>query len=152
MFYKTLTALLILFTSLSCQSQFQSVGIALGGGGAKGAAHIGVLKVLDALNIDIDYISGTSIGAIIGGLYAAGYTPEEIEDIFFSMDWNKILSGKRILSELEKAFDAKNCKTFEDLKIPFSCVAYNSETGEEVVMSQGPIAIAIRASMSIPKV
>ena len=63
------------------------IGLALSGGGARGGAHIGVLKALEELNIPIDYIAGTSMGAIIGGFYAAGYSPEEIEKILAETDW-----------------------------------------------------------------
>ena len=72
----------------------QSVGLVLSGGGAKGMAHIGVIRILEENNIPIDYISGTSIGAIIGGLYAAGYTPDEMEELFKSDDFYFWSTGK----------------------------------------------------------
>ncbi len=72
---------------LFLQTNAQSVGVVLSGGGAKGMAHIGVLRVLEENNIPIDYIAGTSIGAIIGGLYAAGYSTEEMEELFKSDDF-----------------------------------------------------------------
>ena len=72
----------------------QSVGLVLSGGGAKGMAHIAVIKVLEENNIPIDYIAGTSIGAIVGGLYAAGYTPEEMEELFKSDDFYFWSTGK----------------------------------------------------------
>jgi NTE family protein len=75
-------------------SQAQSVGVVLSGGGAKGMAHIAVLKVLEENNIPIDYIAGTSIGAIVGGLYAAGYTPDEMEELFKSDDFYFWSTGK----------------------------------------------------------
>lgn len=77
-----LISLLIVFNSAA-----QSVGLVLSGGGAKGMAHIGVIRVLEENNIPIDYIAGTSIGAIVGGLYAAGYTPDEMEELFRSDDF-----------------------------------------------------------------
>lgn len=64
------------------------IGLVLGGGGARGAAHVGVLKVLEDMNIPVDYVVGTSMGSIVGGLYASGMTPEEIESEMQSMDWN----------------------------------------------------------------
>ena len=76
------------------QLNAQSVGLVLSGGGAKGMAHIGVIKVLEENNIPIDYITGTSIGAIIGGLYAAGYTPEEMEELFKSEEFFYWSTGK----------------------------------------------------------
>jgi NTE family protein len=72
----------------------QSVGLVLSGGGAKGLAHIGVIRVLEENNIPIDYIAGTSIGAIVGGLYAAGYSPDEMEELFRSDDFYFWSTGK----------------------------------------------------------
>lgn len=68
------------------------VGLALSGGGARGGAHVGVLKALEELDVPIHCIAGTSMGAIIGGFYAAGYSPEEIEQIMSGMDWSRALS------------------------------------------------------------
>jgi NTE family protein len=76
------------------QVNAQSVGLVLSGGGAKGMAHIGVIRVLEENNIPIDYIAGTSIGAIIGGLYAAGYSTEEMEELFKSDDFYFWSTGK----------------------------------------------------------
>ncbi len=84
------------------------IGIALSGGGAKGAAHIGVLKVLEENNIPIDYISGTSIGSIVGAMYASGYSIEEMEDVVYSLNWD----------ELFKDTPQRDFKTLED-KIEF---------------------------------
>lgn len=72
----------------------QKVGLVLSGGGAKGLAHIGVIKVLEANHIPIDYITGTSMGAIIGGLYAAGYTTDEMEELFRSDEFYFWSTGK----------------------------------------------------------
>ncbi len=72
--------------------QRPKIGIVLSGGGARGAAHVGVLKVLEQMHIPIDYIAGTSMGSIIGGLYASGMTPDEIETALKSMDWEHIFS------------------------------------------------------------
>ncbi len=71
-----------------------AVGLALSGGGSRGVAHIGVLKYIEKHNIPIDYIAGTSIGSFIGGLYTAGYTPDEIEHIFKTINWKTIFSDK----------------------------------------------------------
>lgn len=80
-----LTAVLaILPAVMSAQERPQSVGLVLSGGGAKGVAHIGVIKALEENDIPIDYITGTSMGAIVGGLYAAGYTPDEMLDLILS--------------------------------------------------------------------
>ncbi len=79
---------------LALETHAQSVGLVLSGGGAKGMAHIGVIRVLEENNIPIDYIAGTSIGAIVGGLYAAGYTPDEMEELFKSDDFYFWSTGK----------------------------------------------------------
>ncbi len=67
------------------------IGLALSGGGARGCAHVGVLKVLEANNIPVDYIAGTSMGAVIGGLYAAGLDAERIEELFVATDWTDMM-------------------------------------------------------------
>ncbi len=88
--------IIIILSLLLCvtASFAQKVGLVLSGGGARGMAHIGVIKALEEREIPIDYIVGTSIGAIVGGLYAAGYTPEEMEDIFCGQELENILTGK----------------------------------------------------------
>ena len=78
------------------------VGLVLSGGGAKGLAHIGALKVIDSLGIRIDYIAGTSMGAIIGSLYASGYSGKQLDSIFKSVDFDKLLM--MIFQELLKHF------------------------------------------------
>ncbi len=84
---------LILFISVFSQSNAQSVGLVLSGGGSKGAAHIGVIKALEENHIPIHYIAGTSIGAIIGGLYASGWTVEEMEAFFLDPNFQKMADG-----------------------------------------------------------
>ncbi len=92
------------------QPSAPGVGLALSGGGAKGFAHIGVLKVLDEIGLPIQYISGTSMGAIIGAMYAIGYHPDEIERIVKSIDWQDLLSDEadyRFISMTEKAWNSR---------------------------------------------
>ena len=84
--------LLVALPSLTAQRK--KVGVVLGGGGAKGVAHIGVLKVLEEAGIPIDYVAGTSMGAIVGGLYAIGYTPAEIDTMVLEQDWTMLLSDR----------------------------------------------------------
>ena len=72
----------------------KKVAVVLGGGGAKGVAHIGVLKVLEEAGIPIDIVAGTSMGAIVGGLYAIGYSPDEIKRMVELQDWDMLLSDK----------------------------------------------------------
>jgi NTE family protein len=90
--------LLFAFYSIPLPAQYDDsrikVGLVLSGGGARGGAHVGVLKVLEALNVRVDYIAGTSMGAIIGGFYAAGYSAEEIERLLVETDWNRALTDR----------------------------------------------------------
>ena len=84
--------LLILMTSFGSMYS-QKVGLVLSGGGAKGAVHIGIIKALEDNDIPVDYIAGTSIGAIVGSLYAAGYSPEEMLDLFLSENFHYWQTG-----------------------------------------------------------
>jgi len=169
------------------------IGLALSGGGARGAAHLGVIRVLEANNIPIDYIAGTSFGSIVGGMYAAGMSVEEIEAELASIDWAEMLDdlpprGDRSFRrkrdddlyrarfkpgfndgslDLPKGFiqgqkvdleftrlvlPVATVENFEDLMIPFRAVAADITNGDEVVLSSGNLAVAIRASLSIPAV
>jgi len=137
------------------------VGIALGSGGAKGISHIGVLEVLEKNKIKIDEISGCSIGAIVGGIYAAGVSIEKMKEIAFSIDIKKMwklfdftkpTSGGIVKGNLVEQFldEILPVKKFEDLKIPFRCVATDIKEGKEVIFEKGDLIPAIRASISIP--
>ncbi len=136
------------------------VGLALGSGGAKGLAHIGVIKILEKHNIPIDFIAGSSIGAMVGGFYASGLTVEEMEEIAISTDWRRVLSVLSdpslkkglIRGEKTRAFMERYVrgKKIEDCPIPFAAVATDLATGEIVVLREGSVASAIRASVSIP--
>ncbi|MCK5453798.1 MAG: patatin-like phospholipase family protein, partial [Calditrichia bacterium] len=159
--------------------------------GARGIAHIGVLRVLDSLQVPIDYIVGTSMGSIVGGLYALGYSVGELDSLARSLDWPVLFSDtpqRKNLSYLEKwdterfqltltmeKFKIKaptglisgqkvsqllnkltvsysETADFDQLPIPFRCVAADLISGNEVVLRQGYLAKAIRASMSVPSI
>ena len=99
---KILSFALLLSTFLVTTAQPQAtnmghqrpkVGVALSGGGAKGAAHIGVLKYMEEIGIPVDYVAGTSIGSIVGGLYALGYSPDEMAKLIADMDWGLYMSN-----------------------------------------------------------
>ncbi len=168
----------------------KKVGVVLSGGGAKGVAHIGVLKVLEEAGIPIDYIVGTSMGAIVGGLYAIGYSVDELDSMVRTQNWTALLSDKvarsdrlfperemadryvvsvplskdhkikvpagflagqnvyNLLSELTVGYH--DSISFDKLPIPFACVTYDMVKGREVVVREGNLPLAIRASMSIP--
>jgi NTE family protein len=169
------------------------VGLVLGGGGARGAAHIGVLRELERMRIPIDAIAGTSMGAIVGGLYASGMSVDGLEELVAEMDWADAMSDEPERSDLRfrRKQDARDLPIdldigleggrlklplgvvqgqkldlilrnltlpvshiadFDDLPIPFRAIASDIETGEMYVMHSGDLALAIRASMSVPGV
>jgi len=136
------------------------VALVLGGGGARGLAHIGVLKVLEKNRIPIHLIVGTSMGAFVGGFYAAGTGIELMEQIAVSVDRKfvakmlapslstfGIIDGERIRSYLEEFLGNLH---IEELRIPFSSVSTDLTTGEEVIFSSGPLVDAIMTSIAIP--
>jgi NTE family protein len=138
----------------------KKIGLALGGGYARGLAHIGVLEVLEREGIPIDIISGTSIGALIGALYAREKDASLIRKQAAQLDWIGVTSlvdltlpksgfigGKRITNLLRRFLgDAQ----FKDLDIPFACVATDIMSGEEIILNEGSVLEAVRASISIP--
>jgi len=137
------------------------IAVVLGGGGSKGFAHIGVLKVLEAQKIPIHMIVGTSAGSLVGSLYASGKTAFELQGIAMKMDadnvidydW-KIWKGGLIKGEKLENFINLNIQNtpIEKLKISFYAVATNAATGEEVVFARGNTGMAVRASCSVPGV
>jgi NTE family protein len=136
------------------------LGLALGSGAARGLAHIGVLKVLEAEQIAVDCIAGTSIGAFIGALYAAGTPVERMEDVARNVDWRQLsrlidpilpttslLDGRKVgrfISELLPV------RSFEDLRIPLAITATDVETGELLVIRKGGLEEALRAALAFP--
>lgn len=137
------------------------IGLALGSGGAWGLAHIGVLEVLEEEGIPIQMVAGTSAGALVGALFAQGKTATEIKNIALDMDWVKMASlidlslfkngfilGRRV-TELLRTTIGGNIQ-FNDLQKPFACVATDIDTCEEVVIKEGSVLEAVRASISLP--
>ncbi len=171
------------------------IGLVLGGGGAKGAAEVGVLKYIEKAGIKIDYIAGTSIGSIIGALYSVGYRADDLDSLFHSQEWLSLLAdrkidkasrfitkedsivylfgfpikhpkirdphhvrtvglsrGDSIVSLFTKMTKRPDSINFNQLPIPFRCVAVDMREFQEVVISNGSLPIAMRASMAIPGV
>ena len=126
------------------------VGLVLGGGGAKGATEVGVLKVIAEVGVPIDYIAGTSIGSIVGGLYSVGYSVEQLDSLFRNEDWVDLFATGSVLELLENMVGPNDSIDFDRLPIPFRCVAYDLKKQEEVVLRSGRLAQAMRASMAIP--
>ena len=136
------------------------IGLALASGGARGSAHTGVLKVLEAEGIPISAVAGSSIGAVVGGAYAAGISVERIEKEWLETDLPKVVrsflptfpraglsSGSEFRKYLQHLLGDVH---FDELSIPFAAVGCDIDTGEGVVLDRGPVADAIRASASIP--
>ena len=140
------------------------VGLALGGGAARGLAHIGVLKALKEASIPVDMVTGTSIGAMIGACFAREGGITAVEEIALNTGWRELarlldpsfgslrkglIRGQRIEELLRSVIgDAE----FKDLKIPFAAIATDVNTGREVVIRKGSVIEAVRASISIPGV
>ena len=140
----------------------RKIGLALGGGGARGFAHLGVIARLAELGVPIHCVSGTSIGAIVGGILAAGSIDrafawcrepdwKKIPRLFFETHFTgkALIKGDQIAKILREFIPAG---TFEELKMPFAAVAADLCSGERVVMRSGDLISAVRASMSIPGV
>lgn len=133
------------------------IGLALGSGGLRGLAHVGVLKVLERENIPIDCIAGCSIGSMIGSLYCAGHSPDTILKLAkhlkprhwldFVIPKLGIVLGDKVLNTIRLLTQRK---TFSDLEIPLAIVATDINRGKEVVFTEGDLAEAVRASISVP--
>ena len=129
----------------------------LGGGGARGFAHVGVLKMLDAQGLKPDLIVGTSAGSVAGALYAAGYNGFDLQQMAFALDratladWSMFGKGL-IRGDALQAFitDAVKRRPIEQLQIPFACVATRVDTGQAVLFQRGSVGQAVRASSSVP--
>lgn len=166
------------------------IGIAFAGGSAHGETHIGVLKWLEQHHIPVDYVAGTSMGGLVGGAYASGYDPDELQSLLSRVDWQDALRGDTpypaltfrrkedrrvipnrfdfglkngltlpgglnpahaiglLLSRI--AYRVSTVTSFDDLPIPFRCVATDLQTGEAVVMKDGSLPMALRATMALP--
>jgi len=135
------------------------VGLALGAGGLRGIAHVGVLQVLKEEGIPVDLVAGTSIGAIVGALYACGMSPEEMAERSLALTERQFvdiivprqgfMAGNRAEALVRLLTGGR---TFEQTDLPFAAVACNFETMEPVVFREGPLHKAVRASISIPGV
>jgi predicted acylesterase/phospholipase RssA len=179
----------LLLVSLADSQERPKVGLVLSGGGAKGVAHVPILKLLVELDFPVDCIAGTSVGGIMGGLYAAGYSGAEIEQFFAGADWLGLFSDrpprgrqpffeKRLDGRYQLEFPLRKglpyaprglvagqnfynlfssllCPLpgdldFDDLPIPFRCLAVDIVTGNQVILESGSLPRALRATMAIP--
>ncbi|MBL0054688.1 MAG: patatin-like phospholipase family protein [Chitinophagaceae bacterium] len=190
-FFLLFSTLCSLYLNAQVQGKRPKIGLTLSGGGAKGLAHIGILKAIDSAGLKVDYITGTSMGGIIGALYATGYSGKEIERLTKEIDWDVLFSNNislNVLSMEEKEqysrfalelpfinqkirlqtglikgqelslkfselfFPVHQIRDFNQLPIPFKCMATDLETGKLVVLDTGSITAALRATMAIPSV
>ncbi len=182
--------LFFLFTLIYADNS-PKIGLVLSGGGSKGFAHIATLKALDSLNIPIDYIAGTSFGAIVGAMYALGYSGKQIEQMALATDWYEVqndeperkflpyfrkkdtgkyqldfglkgvkpvtptglIYGQKIILELSKwTRNYEQVYDFDKFPIPFRCNAFDIISGKEIIIKEGSLANALRASISIPTI
>lgn len=158
------------------------VALVLGGGGAKGAAEVGVLKELERAGVHFDYIVGTSIGSIIGGLYSVGFRANDLDSLFIHQNWLRLFNDKKakkdetvtqikgiglmrgigVLQFLDSLVRTRNVYKgagvypdsidFNSLPIPYRAVACDIVTGNSAVLSHGRLPLAMRASMAVPGV
>ena len=136
-----------------------NIGLALGSGSARGLAHIGVIRALEEAGIKIDCVAGTSIGALIGSVYASGKL-DDMEKVYLDFDWKKIAYFFDIVFPKSGLIDGNkvadfvreyvHTETIEHLPLPFKAVATDIGSGEEVTMDKGDVIEAVRASISVP--
>ncbi len=182
---------LVVYTKRGFTGDRPKIGLVLSGGGAKGIAHIGFLRVMEEAGIHPDFISGTSMGSIVGGLYAIGFSVDSIQSMVEHQNWPEILSNKMNYrrvnmeekkeygeyfaelpvhgwkpglpsgaikgQELELLFEKLTTSvasdtSFDQFYIPYRAVATDLLTGKAYVFKDGPLSIAMRASMSIPSI
>ncbi|NLM41127.1 MAG: patatin-like phospholipase family protein [Firmicutes bacterium] len=145
---------------LAAEQTRPTVALVLGGGAARGFTHIGLIKALEEHGIPIDMIVGTSMGSIVAGLYAAGYSVSNMEEVAVHLDTSKlfdipfpptggVVDSTGIQQFLDVLLDGK---TYAELPIPFKSVVVNLGTGRELALSEGKVSVGIQASMSIPGV
>jgi len=137
----------------------RKVGLALGSGSARGWAHIGVIRALKEAGVSVDCVAGTSIGALVGAVYAAGKL-DVLEAWAQQLEWKQILSFMDVVLPKSGLIDGEKIAEFvrrqihveaiEDLPIPFAAVATDLRTAHEVVLNQGDVIEAVRASISLP--
>jgi len=145
------------------RTSIRKVGLALSGGGARGLAHIGVLKVLEREGIPIDCLAGTSMGGLIAAGYAAGLSPE-----FMESEALRMASLRRLLALADPSLPRRGLfegqkvreyltghlgdRTFDDLRVPLTLVAVDLNSGQAVYLNQGPVVDAVRATIALPGV
>lgn len=134
------------------------MGLALSGGGARGFAHIGVMRAFAEHGLHFDYVAGTSVGSIMGAAYCAGYSWEEMREFSLTVKDRDLITARLLKinnssGNIEKiAQRLLNGLTFEQMQIPFACVAVDLISGNEVVLNSGDVAKAVSASCAVPAI
>ena len=146
-----------LFLAFAALAATPRIGVALGSGSAHGLAHIGVIQELEALGVEVEVVTGTSVGALVGAMWASGLPGSEIEAIARDADWIEggrlsfsrqgLYTNDPMQGELEKVFRGK---PIEDWPKRFGAVATNLSNGHRRILTTGPGALAVRASSSVP--
>lgn len=134
------------------------IALALGGGGVRGIAHLGAIYYLENEGFNIGAIAGTSAGGLFGAIYSAGYEKDEIVDVLNNISQRNIFHRKPgdgpsllgIQGLSETLLGLLGDRSFNDLKIPFACTAVDIKTGQEIILTQGPIVEAILATIAVP--
>ncbi len=183
--------MLLLSAGIAQAQELPKIGVTFSGGGAKGLAHVAYVQAMEEAGLYPDYITGTSMGAIVGALWAAGYTGEEMEALVTNINWNTVFSQRPPLTKIpmlqkehsgtfplilsadstgidvpsaifeaqevwfilsDYFFHTHDVRSFDELTIPFACVATDLYTGEAHIMKEGDLVSAVRSSMAIPSV
>ena len=132
----------------------KGISLALGSGGAKGLAHIGALKALEECGLRFCAVAGTSIGSIVGALYAKGYSPTDIAELLRRFDLKSMALSVLAAGTVAPVRDALDSmldeNVFSELRLPFAAIATDADSGEEVVLRSGKVADAVLASSAMP--
>jgi NTE family protein len=140
----------------ACPEQGRRVGLVLGGGGSRGIAHIGVLEILVRERIPIDLIVGTSMGGIVGVLFALGFSPDQLADRMAILQHDPPVNLKRLTARSRQRMlrhllsEALSGNTFADLEIPTTLMAVDMVQGKEVALNEGPLMPAVLATSAVP--
>lgn len=135
-----------------------AIGLALGGGGARGMAHLGVIEVLNEAGIRFDAVSGCSVGAVVGALYCAGIFMDQFRAMAANIHWRQLVQKAKSTDKGLLNFDKMERLLvmmigdieFSDLEIPFGVAAMDFNTGEPIFLTEGPVARAVHASCAVP--
>ena len=143
--------------SIRSRATRKKLGLALGGGAARGLAHVGVIQVLEGAGIPIDCIAGSSVGSLVGASYAAGFRGDRLRELALTTHWRDLArliwpdNGFVSFEPMERLLtDRFGDRSFSETDIPYAAIAADLATGEQVTLREGKLAPAVRASCSVP--